>query len=388
MRVALATSSYPPYFGGVEEHVRNVARELTDRGHDVVVWTIARDGRFAVREADGIEVWDLPAPLPSRSVGGVLRFLVRMPRAAALWLRAARSARPDVVHIHCFGPNGTYARLLSRLIRRPFVLTAHGETLADDGGVFDSSVLAQASLRAALADAAAVTACSQLVVDDLVERFGLAPGRGRIVWNGIDADEPVGERPAGIPDRYIAAVGRLVRLKGFDLLVDAFAAADLPPDYALAIGGGGPEAEALRARAVELGVSDRVILPGRLDRPAVAGLLRGAAVAVVASRLEPFGIAALEAWRAGVPLLATTRGGPPEFVTDGEDGLLRDPEDTPAFAEALAALVGDRETAARLAARGHERIGSFTWEATASDYEAIYRDVVVADRAPTTTSAA
>ncbi|GAA1999856.1 glycosyltransferase [Microbacterium ulmi] len=375
MRIALATSSYPPYFGGVEEHVRNVARQLTARGHEVVVWTVARDGRFAVREVDGIEVWDLPAPLPSRSAAGVLRFLVRLPRAVLAWLRAARSARPEVIHVHCFGPNGTYARLLAGLGRTPLVLTAHGETLMDDGGVFDSSALARASLRAALTDAAAVTACSQVVVVDLEQRFGLAPGRGRIVWNGIDPDEPIGEKPAGVPERYIAAIGRLVPLKGFDLLVDAFAAADLPEECALVIGGGGTEAEALRARAIELGVSDRVILPGRLDRPSVSALLSGAAVSVMPSRFEAFGIAALEAWRAGVPLLATTRGGPPEFVTDGQDGLLRDPEDTPAFARALTELLADREAAARLAQNGHARIAAFTWEATASGYESIYRDV-------------
>ncbi|WP_345752398.1 glycosyltransferase family 4 protein [Microbacterium rhizophilus] len=375
MRIALVTSSYAPYVGGVEEHVRHVARVLTERGHEIVVWTVARDGRAAVREVDGIEVRDLPAPLPARSPRAILGFLLRLPGAMRAWLDAARSARPEVVHIQCFGPNGTFARVLAHLLRVPLVLTSHGETLADDGGVFDASALARASLRAAVARASAITGCSQVVLDDLERRFGLAPGRGEVVFNGIDAAEVVPVRPAGLPSRYIAAVGRLQRVKGFDLLVEAFAAADLPADVGLVIGGDGPEAGVVRERAEQHGLGDRVRLPGRLGRPEVAGLLADAAVVAVPSRFEAFGITALEAWRAGAALVATTRGGPPEFVVDGEDGLLRDPVDTPAFAAALTALIADGALRDRLAQHGGRRLDAFTWEETASRYEGVYARV-------------
>ena len=69
--------------------------------------------------------------------------------------------------------------------------------------------------------------------------------------------------------------------------------------------------------------------------------MAGAAVFVMPSRLEPFGIVVLEAWRAGTAVVATSRGGPPEFVRDGEDGLLVDPFDTAAFAGALEGLLAD-----------------------------------------------
>ena len=68
--------------------------------------------------------------------------------------------------------------------------------------------------------------------------------------------------------------------------------------------------------------------------------MAGATVFVMPSRLEPFGIVVLEAWRAGVAVVATTRGGAPEFVDDGETGVLVDPFDTPAFAAALARPAG------------------------------------------------
>lgn len=373
MRIALATSSFSPYIGGVEEHVRHVAGVLRARGHDVVVWTISRDGVTAAREVDGIHVRDLPAPLPARSIGDVARFLLRLPRAALAWWRAVRSFRPDVIHVHCFGPNGTYARYVSRATRTPMIVTTHGETMADDDGLFTHSRLARDSLRASLEMAAAVTGCSQLVLDDLVDRFGLPPGSGIVVFNGIDVDEAAHEPVTGLPDRFIAGIGRLQRVKGFDLLVDAYAAAGVAPEVGLVIGGAGPEADALRRRADELGVGRHVVLPGRLSRGQVATVLDKAAVVVVPSRFEAFGLTALEAWRACSPLVATTRGGMREFVRDGIDGVIVDPESTSSLAHAIGALVADPARARRVAEAGHARIPDFAWDKVVQQYESLYR---------------
>ncbi|GAB3800216.1 glycosyltransferase family 1 protein [Humibacter antri] len=375
MRIALATSSYDPYVGGVEEHVRNVARILRDRGHEVVVWTIDRQGGHRIRRVDGIEVRELPAPLPARSVRGMLGFALRVPFAALRWRRAFRAHRPELIHVHCFGPNGTYARVLAGRTGTPLVITAHGETLADDAGVFAHSRFAVDSLRKGLAAAAAVTGCSQAALDDLVARFGLAGDRGVVVFNGIDLDESVGTPPDGVGGRYISAVGRLQRMKGFDLLIGAFARAGLPEDVRLVIGGGGPELDELRRQAEVLGVGDRVVLTGWLNRATVGALRLGSVIGVMPSRFESFGIAALEVWRAGVALVATTHGGPPEFVTDGEDGLLVDPTDIDAMAGALRSLIADPARAEALGAAGARRVRSFSWDHAVDAYEAVYRGV-------------
>jgi glycogen(starch) synthase len=373
MRIALATSSYAPYIGGVEEHVRNVAAVLRDRGHDVVVWTVDRAGGFGVTEIDGIEVWSLPAPLPARSVSSMGRFAATAPRAAYFWNRAFRSHRPQVIHVQCFGPNGTYARYLAQLHGTPMIVSAHGETVMDDGGVFQDSRFAMASLRRSLSVAAAVTGCSQYALDDLIERFGLGRGAGTVVFNGIDTDEEVGPPPAGASGRYIAAVGRVQRKKGFDLLIDAFASARLPDEIRLVLGGGGPELDALRAQVAAVGIEDRVIFAGWLDRPTIAGLLHGAEIGVVPSRLEPFGITVLEIWRAGIPVVATSLGGPPEFVEDNIDGLLVDPNDKAALATALSELVANSSRSREIGQAGFAKVQTFTWDRTVDAYEEIYK---------------
>jgi glycosyltransferase involved in cell wall biosynthesis len=371
--VALVASSYAPDIGGVETHVAQLARGLRARGHEVQVWTVDRAGRSRADRVDGVEVRYLPTPLPARSLSALARFGVRAFPAWRAWRRAARAFRPDVVHVHCFGPNGVYADAVHRRLRLPLVLTSHGETLADDGGVYQRSAFLRDALARGIRSASAVTAPSEYVLDDLRRRFGLVGGL--VVPNGVDA-EVVADPAFALPaprGSFVLGVGRLGRMKGFDLLIAAFARAGLDEDATLVIAGDGPERDALRAAAGAAGVGERVIFTGAVTQPEVAALMAGASLVAVPSRAESFGIAALEAWRAGAPLVMTRRGGAPGFMTDGRDAMLVDPEDTAALAEALRTLSGDPALRKRLAEGGARRVREFTWDRVVEGYEALYR---------------
>lgn len=369
-RVALVSSSYAPYVGGVEVHVRQVARELQGDGVEVEVWTVDRGESLGIREVDGVTVRYLPTPLPAASPGVVLRFLLRLPSAWRQWAGARRQFDPDVVHVHCFGPNGAYALAIGRRFKLPLIITSHGETVADDHAVFARSALLRWALRRGLAVATQVTAPSQFVLDDLQTNHGLVGGT--VVPNGVvldGRDDPDGPAPAG---RYLLGVGRLGRMKGFDLLIDAFARATLDRDIRLVIVGDGPERACLQGQVEQLGVEDRVEFTGRLDAPAVAHAMSNSLAVVVPSRMEAFGIVALEAWRSGAPLVMTNRGGAPEFVHDGVDAILVDPEDMVALGEALSRVVAYERLRARLVEAGHQRVGEFTWARVAHAYEELY----------------
>jgi glycosyltransferase involved in cell wall biosynthesis len=382
-RIALIASSAHPSPGGVEQHVRHVARELTARGHAVEVWTVARDGVGRRDAVDGVTVLRLPAPLPAmnpRSLGGFAR---RAPTAWRAWSEAVRAFRPQLLHVQCFGPNGVYALALSRRFGLPLAVSSHGETFMDEDAVFEHSTLLRAALRRALSRAAFVTGCSEYTLADLRARFGLQGGH--VVFNGVDpvgahgvaATGAHGVAATGAPDAVPApvfAVGRLVRVKGMDLLLRAFAEATLPTGTRLVIGGDGPERRALEASALELGIADRVRFLGRLDPAAVAEAMASSSALVVPSRVEAFGIVVLEGWRAGVPVIATTRGGPPEFVSHLADGVLVDPEAPGELARSLETVLGDRSLAARLGRAGTERVRAFTWGATVDAYEDLYRE--------------
>ncbi|MBD7999338.1 glycosyltransferase family 4 protein [Oerskovia gallyi] len=384
-RTALVTSSYAPRTGGVETHVQHVARVLAARGETVEVWAVDQGEHLGTRVLDGVTVRYLPTPQPSRGARGVLSFAVRWPAAAWRWSRAYRSLRPDVLHVQCFGPNGVYATALGRVTRTPLVVSSHGETFADDHDALGTSWWMRTWFGAALARADAVTGCSTIVTEDLAERFGYEGAV--VVPNGVElgagAADPVAAGAAADPvaaadatEPVLLAVGRVEHVKGFDLLLEAFAASDLKDRARLTIVGDGSELAELRRRARTLGVEDRVSFPGMLGPDAVAEALAAATVVVVPSRKEAASIVVLEAWRAGRPVVGTVLGGPRTLLTDGVDGLLVDPRDAAALAGAIGSLLDAPDLAAALGAAGRREVERYTWEAVVDRYDDVYARVL------------
>jgi glycosyltransferase involved in cell wall biosynthesis len=371
LRIALISSSYAPHIGGVEEHVAQVARALARRGHQLEVWTVDRGQRPSEPPTDAFPVRYLTTPLPARRLANATRFLFTAPVAWVRWRRALRQFRPDVLVVQCFGPNGVYALGLHRRSGIPLVVVSHGETRGDDDGAFAQSALLRRSLRESLTRASAIAAPSHYVLVDLSERFG--GGEGTVIPNGVAELSNVPN--VAREDDLVIAVGRLGAMKGFDLLITAFASIDRASTR-LEIVGDGPERAALQTQIDAAGLSDRVRLIGARDAAGVADRIAAATLVVVPSRSESFGIVALEAWRGGAPLIMTTRGGASEFVRDGEDGLLVDPVDTRALGEAITRLLDDSHLRAQLASRGADRVDAFRWPRVAVLYEMMLGAVV------------
>jgi glycosyltransferase involved in cell wall biosynthesis len=347
-------------------------------GHELEVWTSRSKGdHLSTSETvEGIRVRRFAFAMPRASVASA----IATPPAALATLHELRSAvrdfKPDVLHVQCFSGNGVYADALSRLTRTPLVVSLQGETFMDDEDIYEHSASLRVSLRLGLKRAARVTACSEFVLQDAVARFGLDRARAEVIFNGVDPGQPQG---VGVPipfERYLLGLGRLVHKKGFDLLLEAFAAiSTLDRELGLVIAGDGPERCRLRQRAVQLGLSKRVYLPGFLSQSEVAGALQRAEIFVMPSRVEPFGIVALEAWRAGVPVIATARGGAAEFIVDGESGLLVDPLNTGDLQQALKSLLASADLRLQLAEAGRRRVSDFTWPRLVVRYAEVYGGV-------------
>ncbi|TDD82376.1 glycosyltransferase family 4 protein [Actinomadura rubrisoli] len=194
-----------------------------------------------------------------------------------------------------------------------------------------------------------------------------------------DGSCPVYAIGNGLPDRLfplsrqenrvIVAAGRLVWLKGYDLLIDAFVeVAEKHPEWRLRIYGKGPRLDALRERVTRLGLFNNVLLMDATGD--MEGEMAKASILALPSRSEGFGMTIVEAFACGLPVVAfDCRRGPREIITDGHDGLLVPPEDTAALAEALIRLIDDEELRRRMAgnarttARAH-RVGEVAthWE--------------------------
>lgn len=164
---------------------------------------------------------------------------------------------------------------------------------------------------------------------------------------------PAPEPPSFAPPLRLAFVGRLVRQKGVDLLLEALATGAEAARWQLEVAGEGKERAALEAQAVALGVGERVRFLGHLD--GVADVYRRADVVVVPSRYEGFCFVAVEAALAGRPVVATRVSSLPEVVHDGDTGLLVAPDDPAALRGAIAALAADPGRGRAMGAQGRRR---------------------------------
>jgi glycogen(starch) synthase len=220
MRIALLPSAYAPAVGGVEVLTQHLAHHLLASGHRVEVWTIRHPSQLpAVDTIQGITVRRFALPLPAAEVGKALLFGPAAARAAVNTARAARSFSPQVLHVQCFSANGVYASALSALSGVPLVLTLQGETVMDDNDIYERSTSLRLGLRAGLRRAHTVTACSQFVLDDAVRGFGLPPGAGVVVPNGVDDRDPTTPTPLELPfERFVLGLGRVVEKKGIVVL--------------------------------------------------------------------------------------------------------------------------------------------------------------------------
>jgi glycosyltransferase involved in cell wall biosynthesis len=210
----------------------------------------------------------------------------------------------------------------------------------------------------------------------------LAPAEGiHVVPNGIDItrfdlssetrSRARGDLGVAAGDRLVLAVGRLSAEKGHAVLMRAFVelASDIA-DIRLIIAGDGPVKAALAKEAGGLIGQGRIYLPG--TRTDVPELLAAADMFVLPSLYEGFGLAALEAMAAGLPVIATNVGGVPELVRDGTDGILVAPGDVGELKESIAALLVDPERAAALAAAARIRSREFTVDRMVEAYYGIY----------------
>jgi len=373
VNVAIFASAFYPHVGGVEELVRQLALEYRRRGMGVIVLTNRWPRNLpAFEEYEGIPVYRLPLRVPDGGVKAHVTHALTHGMIVREMLRILRRHSVDILHVQCVSSNGYYALAAREHLGLPLVVTTQGERTMDATGLYQRSAFMNRVLRALVEKADAVTACSGETLQDLQTWFGAPLGdRGHVVYNGIQLEDFGGAQPYAHHRPYVLGIGRLVRQKGFDVLIRAFAEADIP-EWDLLIAGEGPERAALEEVAADCGARNRVVFTGRAERPKAVALFKGCLVFILPSRHEPFGIVNLEAMAAGKPVIATAVGGVPEVVGDGETGVLVPGEDVDAMAAAIRRLAGDAGLRDRLGAAGLQRVRQFTWPAIAEDYIQIY----------------
>jgi glycosyltransferase involved in cell wall biosynthesis len=184
------------------------------------------------------------------------------------------------------------------------------------------------------------------------------------------------EPPASNGSRAVAFVGRISRSKGLDVLLNALGAVQGTWSRLLVVGDGWDHGRCLRISR-RLGIDEYIDFLGWLSPAEVADVLRRARLLALPSRWpEPFGIAGIEAMAQGRPVVATRIGGIPEWLDDGETGVLVDPGDAAALAAGLASMLEDDGRAERAGLEGWRRVARFSVENHLAMLDTVYQQAM------------
>ena len=297
-------------FGGAERYFVDLAVALADRGHEVLA--ICQTGALAIAH---LRTHPGPRIVTVRAAG------TWDPVAVMSIRRLLAAHAPQVVETH-LARAAHIAGSAAAPLRVPVAARIHNYVKLKYYRKVDAFWAATADQREYLMRSGVKRECIEVIPH-------------------FSALQPVGSAPVAAPGAPIAALGRFVRKKGFDVLLTAAArlrAAGWRLQYV--IGGDGPERSALATQAAVLGLGGHANFPGWQDD--VAAFLNGAAAFVLPSRDEPFGIVVLEAMARGIPIVATATQGPREILS-AESAYLVPLNDPAALGAALATALNRPE---------------------------------------------
>lgn len=384
MRIALLADTYPPANrGGAGVVAQRLARAFAGRGHDVLVVTTWPDA--STEATDGpVQVQRLQSSYPER-----FRNTVAMMNPVVLGgvRRALSDFRPDVVHAHNVHQHLSFASLeAAAATGAPVAYTAHDfllfcciKFICSGGRVdFRQRWFNCAKCQRFRWNPARNTAINRQMTSHVAHVFVISKalqtalrangyGGAEVMHNGVDAEwwaQGDGTRfraKLGLDDAPFALLAaRVSREKGAEAALHALAKAR-NPEARLVIAGDNPRyAPKLRQMAQELGVGDRLVLPGWLHADTLRDAYHAADVTLAPSTYpDPFNLTLIESMAAGTPVIASTLGAGPEIVPDGETGFAVHPDDTMGLADRLSLIVEDPAFARELGEAGRERVAQW-----------------------------
>ncbi|MGH7825144.1 MAG: glycosyltransferase family 4 protein [Candidatus Binatia bacterium] len=375
MRVLFWSGTFWPKIGGVEVLAAKLLPVLKERGFEIVVVTPRNDPELPAEEQyHGIRVYRLPF----FSAGQNIQHLITLRQKV---IDIKRALAPQLIHINAVGLSDFFHLTTANAYPAPLLVTLHDEKLHDD--IVDPEVGDDRLLGRTLRSADWVSCVSESLLAEVRRLIPELRPRSSVVHNGLEIPDLA---PLPLPQNppRLLCLGRLVRRKGFDLALAAFAIiARRFLRARLVIAGDGPERAALERQAVALDIKDRIEFVGWLEPSMVSELLNTATIVVMPSRREPFGLVALEAALMARPIVATRVGGIAEIVEHGKTGLLVENEHASGLAEAISRLLEHPEIAVDMGRAARQRtINKFGWKRCVDGYEALYRKLGQASHFP------
>ena len=385
MKALFVTHSFPRFDGDAAgSFILRLAVALAGRGVEVRVIAPAAAGldaestiqgilvrrfRYAPRAYETLAYRGTMAADVAGSIAAKVALASFIVSETAAVVSAARSFRPDLIHAHWWFPNGVAATIAGRLSSVPVVTTSHGT----DMRLLRRAPAAQRLARFVFRSSARVTCVSQWLAVEAAPLCRTAP---------VVAPMPVAVaqfRPSHDRERNrMIFIGRMSAQKGAESAIRALKL--MRPDATLDLVGDGPERDALMALVTDLGLADRVTWHGHVRHDEIPTLLARASVLLAPFVDEGLGLVAAEAQLCETAPIGYASGGLCDVIENDVTGILVEPHDVPALAQAADRVLADDDVRDRLGIAGRAAaLARFAPDAVAARYAQVYADTVRRD---------
>lgn len=388
MRIAMISweSLHSILLGGLGVHVTELAAGLQRRGHEVHVITRRGSDQPHYDEIHGVHYHRIDHGLAEDNF---VESMDLMCKAMAHKFHEITQlvGHVDLVHAHDWLTANAMKYIQDGYGTRG-VLTMHSTQYGRDGNVFHDGFAQwiRDTEAAGCYHAHTIIAVSSFLADELRRIYQVPDCKVHVVPNGVAYHQFDGfVDPGAVKGRYgigpmaptTFAPGRMTRQKGLDMLVESIPMVLCSyPEARFIISGRGPEREAVVRRAHEVGVAGACVFLDALSRGDYVDIMRAVDLVVLPSRNEPFGIVALEAWAAGKPVVATSAGGPREFVWHDVNGFLVDASPG-GLAHGIGSLLANHEHCRWLGSNGRRAVEQvYNWDTVAGYTEGVYSFVL------------
>lgn len=383
MKLLIVNNEFPPAGGGAGRTTYYLARELTKLGHEVSILTSTCPAVLDVPPLPGVRihrVFSWRKSIHESGKRGIAMFLLL---GGLRFISLLLTQRYDLIYYFSSIPAG----LLSVVApQHPSIIGLRG--LDVPGRDQDSFNLIHALLKPINLRtwqwASLVTASSANLAE--TARRSVPNLSITVMYNGVDTDIffPPAQTAKQAPF-HIVGISRLIKLKGFQYVIEAMSSFAPEECHLTLIGKGSYEPE-LRALVERLGVGDRVTFAGYQSHAVIPELMRKADAFVLPSYADSYASAFLEAMACGLPVIGADSGGARELIRHGENGLLVPTHDVRALAEAIRTLMRDEPLRVRLRETALQEIREeHSWAAyglrNAEMFEAILEQHAVAHQA-------
>jgi glycogen synthase len=365
MRILYWTGLFWPHIGGAELIGTQLIPAMQARGYEFAVVTSQSSAGLSERsDYQGAAIYRFP--FHESLANHDLKALTRTRRAIAE-LKAAFN--PDLVHLNSIDASVFFHLLTEGGVPTLFTVHSLPPSNIDDGTL----------LKKLLASSRWVTTASEFMLAAVREAGGGAvTPRSSMIYYGLKTPR-LELSPLPFDQPLLLCLGRIVKEKGFDLALEAFAAThDSLPQARLVVAGDGPARAELEQQALRLGIAEAVNFAGWISPDRVPELINAATAVIVPSRWqEPFGLVALQAAQMARPVIAARVGGLPEIVEDEKTGLLFDKDDSRALSRQIDFLLRRPEAAARMGRLARKKAAAlFGFEPFVNAYDSLYRRII------------